>query len=137
MADRIDAQAVYRQVQGAISRALTAVMAEFAQQANQAYAGTRFAGTFTVQPASITREASLVNAGPLFHVVEYPTAAHRIVAVNAPNLVFFWQRAGRLFVGPSVNHPATRGRRAIDPLHTAAAARLGLLLHRYLDELNR
>jgi hypothetical protein len=32
---------------------------------------------------------------------------HRIVAKNAPALVFFWEREGRMFHGPSVNHPGS------------------------------
>jgi hypothetical protein len=30
---------------------------------------------------------------------------HSIDAVNADNLVFFWEKAGRMFVGPHVDHP--------------------------------
>jgi len=33
--------------------------------------------------------------------------AHKIVAKNAPMLVFLWEREGRMFVGPSVNHPGS------------------------------
>ncbi len=133
----IDAHAVTRQAQAAISRALTDTMGAFRQAANTAYAGTRFAGTFTVAPTPLLRTASLVNAAPLLQVVEYPTQAHPIAARTAPALHFYWPRAGRWFHGPAVRHPGTRGKRLIDPLHTEAAARLGLLLHRYLDELNR
>lgn len=32
---------------------------------------------------------------------------HPIVAKNAPNLVFFWEREQRWFVGPMVNHPGS------------------------------
>lgn len=32
---------------------------------------------------------------------------HRIVANKAPQLVFFWEREQRMFVGPSVNHPGS------------------------------
>lgn len=32
---------------------------------------------------------------------------HRIVARNAPMLVFFWERENRTFVGPIVNHPGS------------------------------
>jgi hypothetical protein len=33
--------------------------------------------------------------------------AHKIIAKNAPMLVFLWEREGRMFVGPSVNHPGS------------------------------
>lgn len=32
---------------------------------------------------------------------------HRIVVKNASQLTFFWQREGRIFSGPSVNHPGS------------------------------
>lgn len=32
---------------------------------------------------------------------------HPINARRAPNLVFFWEREQRMFVGPSVNHPGS------------------------------
>jgi hypothetical protein len=137
MSARLDAAALQRQLEAAIARALTAVLGTFQAEAEVAYAGTRFAGTFAVQPAVILRTASLVNAAPLLHVVEYPTAAHAIVARSAPALVFYWQRAGRWVRTGAVNHPGTRGRQAIAPLHQAAFARLGALLATYLDDLNR
>lgn len=37
-----------------------------------------------------------------------PSKPHRIVAKNAPALVFFWEREGRMFKGPSVNHPGSQ-----------------------------
>jgi hypothetical protein len=137
MSSGIDAQAVYRRVQRAISYALTAVMIEFQDAADTAYAGTRFAGTFEIQPAPILRTAGLVNAAPLLHVVEYPTAPHPIVARTAPELVFYWPKIGGVFRGRAVHHPGTRGKLRIDPLHHAASARFGVLLGRYLDELGR
>lgn len=33
---------------------------------------------------------------------------HRIVAKNAPALVFFWEREGRMFRGQMVNHPGSQ-----------------------------
>lgn len=35
------------------------------------------------------------------------TKAHRITAINASALVFFWEREGRTFVGSAVNHPGS------------------------------
>lgn len=32
---------------------------------------------------------------------------HMIIAKNAPALVFLWEREGRMFVGPAVNHPGS------------------------------
>jgi hypothetical protein len=32
---------------------------------------------------------------------------HKIVVKNASQLTFFWQREGRMFYGPSVNHPGS------------------------------
>lgn len=45
------------------------------------------------------RYASYVDAG---------TPPHSIDARRKPNLVFFWPKAGRLFIGKHVNHPGTR-----------------------------
>lgn len=36
------------------------------------------------------------------------TRKHGIAAKNVPNLVFFWAREGRMFVGPSVSHPGSQ-----------------------------
>lgn len=41
--------------------------------------------------------------------VERDTRPHTITAVNAPLLVFFWPKAGRVVAFPSVNHPGTTG----------------------------
>lgn len=136
MSTRIDAAAVYRAFQAALSAALTRTMGEFQDAAERAYGGTRFAGTFALQPAPMLRTASLVNAAPLLHVVEYPTAPHPIVARRAPALHFYWVNAGRWFRGPAVNHPGTHGKRAIDPLHQAASARFGALLSESLERLH-
>lgn len=35
------------------------------------------------------------------------TGAHGIDAKNVPNLVFFWKKKNRMFVGPHVNHPGS------------------------------
>ena len=42
--------------------------------------------------------------------VEWGTVPHVIRAKRKPNLVFFWARMGRWFIGPKVNHPGTTGR---------------------------
>lgn len=64
------------------------------------------------------------------------TPPHSIDAVNAPVLAFYWERMGRWFFGPHVNHPGTAPndwRRLVGPAlmpqvraagHTAAALTL-------------
>jgi hypothetical protein len=42
--------------------------------------------------------------------VEWGTRPHVIRARRVPNLVFYWPKIGRMFVGPKVNHPGTSGR---------------------------
>lgn len=48
------------------------------------------------------RETSFFTSlgGGMYHGVPYP-----IMAINVKNLIFFWKRHGRLFVGPIVTHP--------------------------------
>ena len=41
--------------------------------------------------------------------VDQPTRAHEIRARRAPNLVFWWEKMGVLFVGKRVMHPGTKG----------------------------
>jgi hypothetical protein len=48
--------------------------------------------------------------------LEYTMPEHGIDAVNAPLLVFFWEKMGRLVKTPHVNHPGHQGNMAI---HTA------------------
>lgn len=36
------------------------------------------------------------------------TRPHKIIAQNASRLVFYWDREGRMFYGPGVNHPGSR-----------------------------
>jgi len=43
----------------------------------------------------------------LLHVLEFGSDPHRIDAVNAPFLVFFWEKTGRVEHFKSVNHPGT------------------------------
>lgn len=38
-----------------------------------------------------------------------------ILAKNVPNLVFFWEREGRMFVGPFVSHPGITARPYLHP----------------------
>jgi hypothetical protein len=137
MTTRIDAAAWYARMQRVISQALTQTMLEFEHGADTAYSGTRFAGTFRIEPAPILTEASLLSSDPLLVVVEFPTRPHPITARNSPNLVFYWERAGRWFIGPSVSHPGTSGKHYIEPLWEQAGARFGELLNQGLESLNR
>ena len=53
---------------------------------------------------------STIFSGPRgahFTTTVKKTRAHQIIAKNKSNLVFFWQREGRMFRGPMVNHPGS------------------------------
>lgn len=49
-----------------------------------------------------------LDIAPQALMLERGTKPHSIDAKNAPNLVFWWEREGRVFVGPHVNHPGTK-----------------------------
>jgi len=89
----------------------------FQHSAQAAYAGTRFAGTFTV--ASTWHSVTLVQTHPLFQVVEYPTRPHIIEPRNAQWLRF--EINGRVIFTKRVHHPGTKGRRVMDGLFQQAA----------------
>ena len=40
--------------------------------------------------------------------LELGAMPHSIDAKNAPTLAFYWERAGRMFYGPHINHPGNR-----------------------------
>jgi hypothetical protein len=63
------------------------------------------------KPDGRERFISTVKAStPYAAHVEYGTRPHVIHARRAPNLKFFWERLGVLFIGKKVNHPGTQGR---------------------------
>lgn len=78
-----------------------------------------FAGQVTKDVKDVFREraggpwwpvASSINSGGRgvrLNVNVRKSRPHRIVVKNAPALVFYWERAGRTFVGPAVNHPGS------------------------------
>jgi hypothetical protein len=51
---------------------------------------------------------SIGPKSPTLTVTVKRTKPHSIDAKNVPNLVFFWQREGRVFVGPHVDHPGSQ-----------------------------
>jgi hypothetical protein len=63
---------------------------------------------------------------PYAATLELGSRKHGIDAQHGPNLVFFWQREGVLFVGPHVNHPGNRRpRRILTDAVTIAGKKLG------------
>jgi len=64
---------------------------------------------------------------------EYGSGLHRtrgtpgkypIDSVNTPNLVFWWERENRLFIGPHVNHPGIVARPYLHPALYASLDRI-------------
>jgi hypothetical protein len=106
---------------------LAAVMALLRRGAEQAYAGTRFAGTFLVH------EDALFSSDPLFIVVEEPTRPHAIDAKNAPYLHF--QVHGHWVKVTHVDHPGTKGKRLLVPLFDVFGTELGARLARGWEDL--
>lgn len=136
MATTIDAAEWMGHLRAAEGFALTQTMQEFQQAAQSAYAGTRFPPALQLRPAPMLTEAELFSSNPLLRVVEYPTKPHLIVARNHPNLVFWWVRESKWFVGPLVHHPGTAGKGYIAPLYQQAGALVGLRLAQALEALN-
>jgi hypothetical protein len=78
-----------------------------------------FAGNVTKEIKSVFRERAGGPWWPVHSTVQRGTRgthltvtikkskAHKIVVKNASQLTFFWQREGRMFYGPSVNHPGS------------------------------
>jgi hypothetical protein len=113
------ASAFKQEWQRAVIQALTPVAEQLKREAQQAYSGTRFAPTFTVQRQSTPITAiKLFNTHELFTVVEYPTRPHTILPRNGRFLVFTVN--GRKVFARSVHHPGTKGRLAIDPIFQRA-----------------
>lgn len=56
----------------------------------------------------VVSSISVGQQGPVLAVTVKRTKPHAITAKSAPNLVFFWQREGRVFVGPAVSHPGSQ-----------------------------
>ena len=50
----------------------------------------------------------LRNDVPYANPIDKGARPHPIVARRAPNLVFYWMKMQRWFVGPRVNHPGNR-----------------------------
>lgn len=78
-----------------------------------------FAGNVTKEIKSVFRERAggawwpvrssikTTSRGIVLNVNVKATKPHRITARGAPQLVFFWERENRMFVGQHVNHPGS------------------------------
>lgn len=55
-------------------------------------------------------EAGAYEYGSGLHATKGTPGTYPIVAKNAPNLVFWWEKKGKWFVGPSVDHPGVEAR---------------------------
>lgn len=131
-----DPAAIRAAVDQAIRGALRDVAGPFQQASNRAYAKTRFAGTFQLTPATITRRVTLFSMNDLIKVVEDPTKPHVIRARNAPWLHFYWQRQGWWVRTLLVHHPGTAGKRYIAPLFEEAGWHLGEALWARIEAIN-
>jgi hypothetical protein len=124
----INQAAITRNLERLISDTRDSVLARLRRGAEQAYAGTRFQGTFLVQADA------LFSSDPLFVVVEEPTKPHVIAARNAP---YLWFKGNRGWVRvQSVNHPGTHGKRLLTPLFDVFGADVGAQLGRGWESLD-
>lgn len=102
---RIDKRALDRELHdrdGAVGR----VVAGFAGQVTKeikAEFQNRAGGSFWPVQSTIDQGAR----GVYLVVTVKASKPHRIVAKGAPALVFFWEKKGSMFIGPSVNHPGS------------------------------
>ena len=64
-------------------------------------------------PLEDAPEARAYELGSGIHGAEHAT--YPIEAKNVPNLVFFWEKADRYFVGPRVDHPGVAARPYLFP----------------------
>lgn len=62
-------------------------------------------------------------------------AKYPIIAKNAPNLVFYWEREGRYFVGKKVNHPGVEARPYLKPAIEDTQADIRALFGKALSDL--
>ena len=94
----------------AVKRAKTRKIAESFKVSKVDVVGSRY----TVTISNNAPEAAAFEFGSGLHGrkhEKYPIVAHN----PPPNLVFFWKRKGRWFVGPSVNHPGVKAEPALKP----------------------
>ena len=131
----VDVTRLLPAVQAVIRATLADAMADLVARADAAYSGTRFAGTFILEPATVLIAETLLSTDPLFIVVEEPTAPHGIDARNAPYLHF--QVNGRWVRTRHVNHPGTAGKRYLPPLFAEASAAFGRALETNLTAVLR
>ena len=60
-------------------------------------------------------EAGAYEYGSGIHATQGTKGTYPIVAKNAPNLVFWWEKKNKMFVGPSVNHPGVAAKPYLAP----------------------
>jgi len=60
-------------------------------------------------------EAGAYEYGSGIHATRGTPGTYPIVAKNAPNLVFWWEKKDKWFVGSSVNHPGVAARPYLAP----------------------
>lgn len=113
LTDPVRAQTAWERV---LRTGLQSLMQDIKDQARAAYSDAptiRDGFTYTTQTSPYVR-GQLIARADKFPVVELPTRPHTITAVNVPYLVFpidgHWVRV------KSVNHPGTKGRRAIEAI---------------------
>lgn len=72
---------------------------------NVRHAYDRWSLGYTGSYARGSGQLVIENQAEYLRFVLEGTSPHMIF--GNPNLIFFWQKAGRLFIGPYVNHPGT------------------------------
>jgi hypothetical protein len=102
---RLDKRALDRELKDR-DGAVGFVVAGFAGNVTKEIKGVfreRAGGAWWPVHSTVTRG----TRGTHLRVTVKKSKEHRIVVKNASQLTFFWQREGRMFYGPSVNHPGS------------------------------
>lgn len=114
--------------QATLGSLLTSLAGDLKGAAQSAYAGTRFAQTFTYRTAlQPYAELRLYQSDPIFPYVEYPTRAHDIYP-KTPTGMLHWTNASGAHFARHVRHPGTKGRNAIAPIMQQYEARFRAIL---------
>lgn len=102
---RLDKRALDRELKertGAVGHTIAGFAGNVTKEINQTFV-ERAGGAWWPVRSSIRQTAH----GTKLTVNVRKSRPHTIRAVNARMLVFFWESAGRMFYGPSVNHPGS------------------------------
>lgn len=102
---RVDKRALNQQLHerdGAVGYVIAGFAGQVTKEIKQVFT-ERAGGAWWPVRSSISQG----TRGVFLTVTVDKSRPHKIFAKNAPALVFFWEREGRVFRGPMVNHPGS------------------------------